>query len=111
MSKTVIEEVKEQLNNENNGYKTLIIRVSDMSFWAFDKIERKLYYFCFIATDIEEQSTNIYMGMADYRTGEYAEFSVPLTEFYKIRSGRGTIEFAEKYIEKFKNEDNKMIIK
>lgn len=111
MSKTVIEEVKEQLNNENNGYKTLIIRVSDMSFWVFDKIERELYYFEFIGTAIEEQSTNIYMGMADYRTGEYAEFSVPLTEFSKTRTGSGTIAFAEEYIDKFKNEDNKMIIK
>ena len=111
MSETVIEEVHAQLINENNGEKTLIIRVSDMSFWVFDKIERELYYFEFIGTNIDEQSSNINMLMANYRTRVYAEFSVPLSEFYKTSTGSGTIAFAEEYIDKFKNEDNKMFIK
>lgn len=111
MSSELTKEIHKQLIDENNGEKILIIRWSEMSFWAFEKQSGRIYWFMFDKTRINEHSDNIDLWIVVPSINEYMKYSVPLKEYVTTASGKLTIVFAEQYINKFTNDKNKLTIK
>ena len=56
---------------------------------------------------VNETSEDICLWIVDSSTFEYLMYLIPIEEYYTAFAGQPRIDFVEKHIEKFKNDDNK----
>ncbi len=110
MKTEILQEVREQLNKENDGINTLIIPYSDIEFLAFDKTNKNFFLFNIGKIVNKKNPDNVDLTIVDWSTFMCVKYSILLKEYTIAFEGQPRINFAEKYIENFRNDDNKELI-